>query len=1381
MHGVVRLRFTRLCLRSLLFLSLAGASLTEAAAKSDSGDLFTITVKVPPKVIGTPASVPLSFTVTDVKRSHRTITLTNTLEDASGRIVWSTKGRRIGFSKERVMGVTFAMDLPALPPGAYTLVSQIPDAVPPEAPKGPATPFDAEPAGVSEPTPPPPPITVRTPLAIEERSAQPTEVAALVISAPDRLTAAQTSFCATVTVAQARAACTAAVLAVEFADDADRVFWRTRLPLHIGATAPAVAPIIVTVPPLPAGQYFMNAWLEDTVGQRLSAPLPPIETVLRRAINEADASEPGLPASAIRFPVARMERFDYDRDLLWASWEGGKDTTPAETEGMKQAGINTGRQKNYHQRYRWLVDHSPLRSPGVWAEDALQHRKEAGLASYEQWLEWIRNDPGFVVMDMYDELGWSQSDDPDRKRLTQLIYWRNRDQPGVATLSRFNALMETDALGWDEILRPGFPEASGDNAIRLKWAFKSGTAELIRMRMGIVRELNPWAQLTPGMGAGLLDDFYDSMHNRAYNKYSTVSILGYFIAGIPCYGTRPWGWLINLKPPFEQCSRITWAALAAAGRFFPVYCPGDGYGDRIVDRDGRLTPSGTMLKTVHDRIQPNAPILLAVRNHLSKDVLYWAPGWSSMENGLFEGLLACGIQPDCGTNVTGRKLIVMQKSSRTQGSDSVRPAAEAGAIVVMTTAAADAALAAFGITAAQPTAGGKEDATTAPTPFDMRTLKNVLPSVAGGPINLRPGRGVIVSHDSPLKPIQSGDQTLAWAGPVGQGWALCFNGDLPLDRRANAHLMRAVLEYAGVPLPFQFTDGSGEPDPDVLGAMVETPDGSQRYLIVVSEAARAVHTRLRPGAGVNTVRDLCSGASLPWAEDGAGRYVAVDLAQGVGTFLALLPEAVAGGLKIEAPETVADGETLRLTVTRLDADGRAVRAAHTIRMRVAAADGQELPALTRWSTGTGPVRLSAPIALNDPPGAWTVEVDDLTDGHREQVRVTHISRPANASGHPDTNAGLPPSPSTPPLAVTVEALPEQDGDLMLLPVRGQVLTALPACPEVTVSLGADTADLLEGSLRKTLTPDPGKPASFEFVLCVSRERAQALRGGRNEGIPITVTASGQAPVETRWTVPVSPYARAPHPIGTLTGGTVALRVNNLTARSQTVALAFDPPPGWAGGPCRATRSIPPSGSASFSWEVRWDDPTRLDPGYTWQPLSATVDGTVHPAGRVFLEQDLEQRWRVGAHEIRIGDDTDAWRPDAVFALTPAEMEAQGWRQVVIGTVLDWNRLAAERGGAGRGVLVAATHVHAPTARQVRLGYTGPAAPAGVWVNGEPVDMQWERSTKTGGLLKQTVPLKAGANTLVVEAPAALKADAATSIVIQEVTTGKRDRSLRITL
>ncbi len=814
-------------------LPAAGAAApANAATPEKTPYLLRIDIAAPREIPFATERLVATLTVTQLGVLERVPYLHAELLNANNETVVSwrrmtdeLKAKPIPLRLEQDKPSPVAMDMrldAALPAGEYTLAVTVRDAegnvlgLPADSPDLPDV---NKPDDLSDTTKPAPlvsraPITILPPTAgqLHDRNGY-NEAFALNITAPPVLPAGPCRLDATITITPLKPLPEKAWLVNDFTDDLLRVIAHDRQPVTFAAGKPATLTISLSLPELPVGQYVLNSTLVDAEGKRLGEDFPPMERVLTKALY---AGTFHLPDSAVRTPVARMGRFNFDRELLWGTWDG-HELSPVESEGVKQAGINLGHRGNYHFRYRWYVDENGFSSTGMFGEEAMEQPERANLLTgYQSQFHWMDHDPGFVLMDMLDELPWSRYDDARKHRLNQLIQWRlTPDWPGISTISKFNAALQTDYLGWDEALRDGFPQPKGAHTADLGWAFaRYEREEVIGMRMEMLRQLNPYAQLTPGMGAGMMDYFYDSMHNRAYNNYSTMMIFGLFASGIPRYGVSPWTWLINLKPPYEQCSRITWASLAAGGRIFAIYSPGDGYGDLIVDSEGRLTPSGEILRQVHERIQPLAPLLLATRNQLTRDVLYWDPVWAGGENGVLEGLLACGVQPDVGVDPAGRKLIVAAKTSGGTDAPALRKAVEAGAVLLCVPAADPTLARSFGLSVPVTEAAPGNPAAK----VSLVGLKDFFPGMTNVTVEGEYGPPGTLEAGSPLHPLIVDDHAAAWYGAVGKGKVLWLNVTPAFDRAGNGALLRALLDGAGVKEVYRFTDAAGRFHPEVLGA-----------------------------------------------------------------------------------------------------------------------------------------------------------------------------------------------------------------------------------------------------------------------------------------------------------------------------------------------------------------------------------------------------------------------------------------------------------------------------------------------------------------------------------------------------------------------------------
>jgi hypothetical protein len=514
----------------------------------------------------------------------------------------------------------------------------------------------------------------------------------------------------------------------------------------------------------------------------------------------------------------------------------------------------------------------------------------------------FKMDPGFVVLDQWDERGlvqWISAEALRQSTLRFLRFPRTWPSP-IPTITEYNRRSGNGCLSWDEVERDGFPghgKAKGD----IDGTFHALVCDNICMRIEMGRRENPYVNHSTGMGAGCDQHFFDSMHNRIYGHSATVETYAHLVQAVPRYGVRPWTYLVNLtsdRP--EDARRIIWISVAVGGRFMPFFelgptlvVRGDG------PRKGELTPQGQWARESIARLQPLSPILMSVRNRLNLEVLFWDPVYYLPSDGVLEGLLANGVQPDVGRDPAGRKLIILHGSS-VGGQDytPVRRAVEAGACLFMTAEADNGASGpkAFGLTLT-----GLDDlvleegATSLPTGFkqvvhrqvdkpeqdlDLSLLGEFVPGFSGVTIKAKPGPLGELAADSPLKRILSkGRTTLGYARQVGNGRVLILNAHLPKpgnpptqgrNRAAHGALIGALLKWAGVQGAFRCTDpGTDRISREALGIELTTKDATQSYALLVPEYSADLAFRPADPA-VREVRDLCAGTALPWNQDAHG-------------------------------------------------------------------------------------------------------------------------------------------------------------------------------------------------------------------------------------------------------------------------------------------------------------------------------------------------------------------------------------------------------------------------------------------------------------------------------------------------------------------------------
>lgn len=1290
----------------------------------------------------------------------------------------------------------------------------------------------------------------------EGREAEPYRI---VVEAPNVLPDGPGSFAAKVAIERtAPVGPAAASLLATLTDRRGRVFWQHEAELRFEGKNATVA-LPGAHPDLPAGQYLLNCSLKDAAG-KVVTELPDVVEAITEYFapgTMARAFKP-LPTGAVRRPIARMQSYmDLGRELLWGLWE--LSSGDIHNPGYAKVGLNTG---SYQYPYRWAVNFSDWGTFGGWPEGNPVAASKAPTGPM---------DPGFVVIDEWDERGMLQWTDAETLRKDRLRFCRTpRAWPApMPTISEYNRRSGNDCLGWDEVERGGFPghgKAQGDvNGVGHALIYDN-----ICARIEAGRLVNPNANHSTGMGAGCDQHLFDSMHNRVYGHSGTVEMYAHLVQAVPRYGLRPWTYLVNpTSDRPEHVRRIMWISVAVNGRCMPFF----ELGPRLVvadgPRKGELTPQGQWARETIARLQPLSPILMSVRNRLNPEVLFWDPAYYLPNDGVLEGLLANGVQPEVYNAIgaralrangvqpeAGRKLIILHGSSLGgQDFTPVRRAVEAGACLFMTAQADNGA---FGPKVFGLTLTGLNDmvldegATSLPKDYkqvvtrrvdkpeqdlDLSPLGEFIPGFSGLTIRAKPGPLGELAADSPLKRILSKDRTtLAYAGQVGKGKVVILNAHLPgpgqpphqaRNRAEHGALMGAVLKWAGVQGEFRCTDpGSDRISQEALAIELATRDQAQSYAIVVPEYN--ANLAFRPSdPGVRAVRDLCAGTNLPWKQDAHGRYVEIKLEVGNGTLLSLVKSdpsaafAVTPAVLGEAipAKQVTGGQTLYLGVSR-QAGGAAIQDAHTFQVSARGPDGKAIPGFTEWGTGPGPVVIKLPVAVDDPDGAWTIEVRDLTDGAVGTATIEKRKgyQPDKTGANPASLAaalGVRPV----PYVLEMESVPRIEGDVIVATVRGKLRSTVEGEQDAVVTIGAPDEYLLNGTNRIPLRVKGGQATPFEATFCMHRDQfltvyngvdyardvAQAGLGRRvnDEGIRVRAEIAGKTVARAKWLTDISRWLRKPAGrTGSLSGGEYAFLVENLSGKDCQVELACEGRPGWDKGRLSVNLRVASGERAEVRQKVTWADSSKADPGYHWLPLGVKVDGREFAGHTLFVEEIFEQAWWVRHQGLKLsesltddeGDDdllTALSGPSAKLPADPKQAAAAGWKRLDTQGVL-WGTALISKvfGGSatGAGSILAAAYVSAPTERDVKVGFLGPKPPSRIWVNDALVPGAW-RGMKGGGAGPKPATLRKGVDVVVMEIPLPLTlyrpspwitshflADGL-ALVLQDPKTGKRDREL----
>jgi hypothetical protein len=1299
--------------------------------------------------------------------------------------------------------------------------------------------------------------------AFVSRAAEPTgeaqpakESCKLVVQAPPTLPEGPGMFSATVTVERVSGAGSGPVSLVSSLSHRDgRVFWLQESKLAPDAADKAVVKLDVPHPDLPPGQYFLNNILKDGSGQAM-AELPDVVDAIAEGLfpgSRAQQKKPPLPTAAVRTPIGRMQSYlDLGRELLWGFWTGEGYGDLKNYPKMVEIGFNMG--GGYQFPYRWRYNQHDFSQMVAWPEDILKGKMET----------WgIGMDPGFVVFDQWDERGMIPWADPElvRRDKIRLLRLPKAWPSPMPTIAEYNRRSGNDCLSWDEVERDGFPD-HGQEKNTVEWSFWQALQyDHIGLRIESGRRENPYVNHSTGMGAGCDQHFFDSMHARIYAASATVEALSHFLQGVPRYGAiRPWTWLVNVDNPAgraEHVKRIMWIAVAAGGRCMPFF----ELTRSLVEQGtvpqkgelGDLTPEGRWAAETIARIQPLSPVLMSVRNRLNPEVLLWDPGYYLPNDGVLEGLLANGVQPEVNNLVNGptlrangvqeeagRKLIILDGSSfGGQDYTPMRRAVEAGACLFMTAEVDNGGNApkAFGLTmTGLADLVLEEGATSLPKEFnkvvhrrveaaereiDLTPLNEFVPGLTGLTIKAQPGPLGELAADSPLKRVLAKDRTtLGYVGKVGKGQVVILNAHLPgpgippnqaRNRVAHGALMGAVLKWAGVQGAFRCTDpGSNQIYQDALAIEVATPDATQSYAIVIPEYDADLAFRPADPA-VRAVRDLCAGTILPWKQDAHGRYVQVTLKVGNGTMLSLVKSDPAAELAITPAvlgaavpaKEMAGGQTLYLGVSR-QTGGAPIADAHTFRVTAQGPDGQAIRGFTEWGTGAGPVVIKLPVAVTDPDGTWTIEVQDLTDGATGKATITkrkghQPDKPGAQPGALAAALGVKPVPYT----LEMESVPRIEGDIIIATIRGKLRSTVDGEQEAVVTIGMPAETLLSGTTRIPLRVRGGQATPFELTFCMHRDQFLTVYNGvdyareqvqiglirmvNNEGIRVRAEIGGKTVAQTKWTVDIMRWLRKPNPLGTLTGGEIHVLVQNLSDKDRQVELSCAGLPGWAGKGLQVSQQVPAGELVTVKQAVTWADSAKADPGYHWLPMAVKVDGKPFDGATIFVDEEPEQIWWT-----RFQPATDATNSPPGLPAEPGQAASAGWTNLTCQSVI-WgvsvSGLLSGKGPNAAGAILAGACVNAPTAREAKVGFVGSKPPSRIWVNDQLVEGDWG-GMKGGGVGAKPAAFRKGVNVVVMEVALPLKlhrpgpyqyggpflADGL-AVVLQDPKTGKRDRDL----
>ena len=118
-----------------------------------------------------------------------------------------------------------------------------------------------------------------------------------------------------------------------------------------------------------------------------------------------------------------------------------------------------------------------------------------------------------------------------------------------------------------------------------------------------------------------------------------------------------------------------------------------------------------------------------------------------------------------------------------------------------------------------------------------------------------------------------------------------------------------------------------------------------------------------------------------------GTDIPLQFRPGAGKLLAFVREPLAAVTVSATPQQCTAGEAITLTVGITAAGGQPVPGQFPLTVRVAGADGADLPGLTRSFSAAHGARFTLETALTDPTGEWTITLTDGISGLTGSARV----------------------------------------------------------------------------------------------------------------------------------------------------------------------------------------------------------------------------------------------------------------------------------------------------------------------------------------------------------------------------------------------------------
>ena len=579
---------------------------------------------------------------------------------------------------------------------------------------------------------------------------------------------------------------------------------------------------------------------ESTEEMQIHLPgsLPAAQYALTGSVGDA-AGRTFARASAA---VARQTRYRDRHAFLWSEW--GNYDQMGGGERRLRLGLNaTYGYGGWHPYKGFAYEYAVINPPQyTWGEslgDIYLGRSPRGAHDRREWTRYGERslyNARAMSVNMIEEVQLAdESRGPGRR-----VQFQKFLQDVVGTIEALNKRTGSDIETWDEL---PFASAKGGKGIGELggWFHYYYRDSVLHMRGDWLREMNPYLHIEPGMGAGLRASFYDCMHMRGYTHNDMMWFSKYRLLALPTFGREQMTWLVGMRWSyrFPPQARVVWSAIAGGGRHMLIYAPGDKFGQRLFHPDGQFTAPGQAYHEVIRSVRPCEPVLGHVQNRISRGVCSY--DWTNYGGGqggfepAIDALLRMGVLPDESKEVERFKLIVAEHgvvSDVEAETAALRRAVEAGAVFLATPGCPIALAKAFGVRVPDPKKRG--EAVVA----DLTPLAELIPGVKGLTIRGKPGPATGVEPDSGLTATPG----LVF-GKIGKGLFIYVNlasetvggyyGDqVPLNLLAWTRVMEGLLAYGGATPPFNALDTVGEPDPRLACHLLDTEDGTQRYLMV---------------------------------------------------------------------------------------------------------------------------------------------------------------------------------------------------------------------------------------------------------------------------------------------------------------------------------------------------------------------------------------------------------------------------------------------------------------------------------------------------------------------------------------------------------------------